>query len=87
MKKLICVSLSIAMLITSLFVPSAFAADEGVEQAILTAKNLLDISDDRYVIDEFSQNGEDYNLSWKNRDESVLDGISATVSGGEITSY
>ncbi|UKI38029.1 MAG: hypothetical protein L6V93_08460 [Clostridiales bacterium] len=26
------------------FVPSAFAADEGVEQAILTAKNLLDIS-------------------------------------------
>ncbi len=87
MKKLICVSLSIAMLITSLFVPSAFAADEGVEQAILTAKNLLDISDDRYVIDEFSQNGADYNLSWKNRDENVLDGISATVSGGEITSY
>lgn len=87
MKKMICVSLSIAMLITSLFVPSAFAADKGVEQAILTAKNLLDISDDRYVIDEFSQNGADYNLSWKNRDESVLDGISATVSGGEITSY
>ncbi|MBC8595387.1 YcdB/YcdC domain-containing protein [Qingrenia yutianensis] len=87
MKKMICVSLSIAMLITSLFVPSAFAADKGVEQAILTAKNLLDISDDRYVIDEFSQNGEDYNLSWKNRSENVLDGISATVSGGEITSY
>lgn len=87
MKKLICVSLSIAMLVTALFVPSAFAADKGVEQAILTAKNLLDISDDRYVIDEFSQNGADYNLSWKNRDESVLDGISATVSGGEITSY
>ena len=76
-----------AMILSLLFVPSAFAADESVEQAILTAKNLLEISDEKYVIDDFSQNGGEFNLSWKSRDDESYDRISAAVSGGEIVSY
>ena len=69
MKKFICITLSIAMIFTLLCVPVSFASDEGVENAILTAKNLLEISDDEYVIDDFSQYDGDYQLTWKNRDE------------------
>ncbi|MDY5626553.1 MAG: hypothetical protein SPF92_02990 [Clostridia bacterium] len=87
MKKFICITLSIAMIFTLLCVPVSFAADEGVENAILTAKNLLEISDDEYVIDDFSQYDGDYQLTWKSRDEDSTDSITATVSNGEIISY
>lgn len=87
MKKLLCIALSAALILTTLFVPGAFAASDGLEQAILTAKDVLKISDDEYVIDDFSQYDGKYNLSWKSRDDEKTDSISVTVSNGEITSY
>lgn len=86
MKKILCLLVGLSIVLSSFSIVFA-EKDEQLENAILIAKEILQISDEEFVIDDFRSSNNGYELSWKSKNEDNNKRINATVKDNEIISF
>jgi len=67
MKKIICLFAILCITLSLFNVAFATDGDKQLEDAILKAKEILEIDDNEYVIENFRNGNNGYELSWKSK--------------------
>ncbi|MBE7053286.1 MAG: S-layer homology domain-containing protein [Ruminococcaceae bacterium] len=91
MKKVLCLILSLLMVFSN----AVFAQnteitpqEEEFKKLVLTAKNALDIDEEKYVFDTYSKRGDKLNLMWKSKDETQNGYVNVTIdTEGDVLNY
>ena len=91
MKKVLCLILSLLMVFSN----AVFAQnteitpqEEEFKKLVLTAKNALDIDEEKYVFDTYSKRGDRLSLMWKSKDETQNGYVNVTIdTEGDVLNY